>query len=422
MALEWTYLLKVNVTIILFYIAYKLFCQRDTFFVWHRISLLGFLLFSLGYPLLNIEPWVEKQPIMYELNEYYTSFINMDSEKATSATHTTTMPNMQTWMMYLYWTGLTLLTIRFLIQIASIIRMRRKGEIIYLNNQKVINTPQPIAPFSFFKWIFIHVPHLKNENYTEVLIHEQTHAYQHHSIDVMLSEIVCMICWFNPFVWLLKNEIRLNLEYMADKEVTNGMNDYKQYQYHLLEVALANQTNTLYNYFNVLHLKKRIIMMNKKRTRMTGRIKYALFAPLAIAMLLANNISCTSSPKKKDAFPTPANVETQTTESTDEHVYEIVEEQAEFPGGMSAYLKWISENVEYPTSASEKGIQGRVYVAFIVQSDGSLTDFKIARGVHPDLDNAAIQAAKKMPKWKPGKQDGKSVSVKAIVPVNFKLM
>ena len=163
-------------------------------------------------------------------------------------------------------------------------------------------------------------------------------------------------------------------------------------------------------------------MMNKKRTRMTGRIKYALFAPLAIAMLLANNISCTSSPEKKDAFPTPANVETQTTESTDEHVYEIVEEQAEFPGGTGAYLKWISDNVEYPTSASEKGIQGRVYVAFIVQSDGSLTDFKIARGVHPDLDNAAIQAAKKMPKWKPGKQDGKSVSVKAIVPVNFKLM
>ena len=157
-------------------------------------------------------------------------------------------------------------------------------------------------------------------------------------------------------------------------------------------------------------------MMNKKRTRMTGRIKYALFAPLAIALLLASNISCTSS----DADSMPAS--TPAMEVDENHVFEIVEKGAEFPGGMAACLKWMMENLDYPTAASEAGIQGRVYVSFVVQKDGSLTDVKIARGVHPTLDEEAIRVVKKMPKWKPGRQNGKEVNVRATVPVNFKLL
>ena len=416
MAPEWIYLLKVNAGIILFYACYKLFCQWDTVFAWRRTALLVFLAFSLTYPLLDINDWMKEQAIVYELAEY-TSFIPFVSQDILSTdTYASGITNLQTWMMYIYAAGIILLSIRFLIQIISILRMRQKGETIYLGNQKIINIPQPIAPFSFFQWIFIHAPQLKQENYQDILTHEQTHANQHHSIDVVLSEIVCIVCWFNPFVWLLKNEIRLNLEYLADKKATEGMNNHKQYQYHLLEVALANQTTNLYNYFNVLQLKKRIIMMNKKRTRMTGRIKYALFAPLAIALLLASNISCTSS----DVDSTPAS--TPAMEVDENHVFEIVEEGAEFPDGMAACLKWMTENLDYPTAASEAGIQGRVYVSFVVQKDGSLTDIKIARGVHPTLDEEAIRVVKKMPKWKPGRQNGKNVSVRATVPVNFKLM
>ena len=416
MAPEWIYLLKVNAGIILFYACYKLFCQWDTFFAWRRTALLVILAFSLTYPLLDINDWMKEQAIVYELTEY-TSFIPLVSQDILSTdTHASGITNLQTWMMYIYAAGIILLSIRFLIQIISILRMRQKGETIYLGNQKIINIPQPIAPFSFFQWIFIHAPQLKQENYQDILTHEQTHANQHHSIDVVLSEIVCIVCWFNPFVWLLKNEIRLNLEYLADKKATEGMNNHKQYQYHLLEVALANQTTNLYNYFNVLQLKKRIIMMNKKRTRMTGRIKYALFAPLAIALLLASNISCTSS----DVDSTPAS--TPAMEVDENHVFEIVEEGAEFPDGMAACLKWMMENLDYPTAASEAGIQGRVYVSFVVQKDGSLTDIKIARGVHPTLDEEAIRVVKKMPKWKPGRQNGKNVNVRATVPVNFKLL
>ena len=413
MATEWIYLLKVNAGITLFYAFYKLFCQKDTFFVWRRFVMLSFLIISFGYPILNIQHWIKEQPMMSAWADFYGSLIEMEYESTTPVTQTSVFPDLQTCVTYIYWTGFILLSIRFLIQVFSICQMRWKGEIMYWNNQRIISTPHADNPFSFFNWIFIHASLVNGRNFQEIMTHEQTHARQGHSVDVIISQIACIICWFNPFVWLLKNEIRLNLEYLADEHVTEEVTDSKQYQYHLLEIIQTKQTTNLYNYFNVLQLKKRIIMMNKKRTRMTGRIKYALFAPLAIALLLASNISCTSA--TENSTSTEAQV-------AEDHVFEIVEEPAEFPGGMAACLMWINDNLNYPTFASENDIQGRVYVSFVVRKDGSITDVKIARGVDPHLDKEALRVVSKMPKWKPGKQNGKEVNLKVTVPVNFKLM
>ena len=109
-------------------------------------------------------------------------------------------------------------------------------------------------------------------------------------------------------------------------------------------------------------------------------------------------------------------------EVNEEQIFEIVEEQAEFPGGMGACLKWLSDHLNYPPIASENGVQGRVYVAFVVNTDGSIVDVKIARSVDPHLDKEALRVVKMMPKWKPGRQGGRNVRVRATVTVNFKLM
>ena len=103
------------------------------------------------------------------------------------------------------------------------------------------------------------------EEKQEILTHEQTHVRQWHSIDVIISEIVNIICWMNPFAWLLKTEIRLNLEYLADHKVMESGTNKKAYQYHLLGLANQNRQTGLYNNFNLSHLKNRIKMMNKKR-------------------------------------------------------------------------------------------------------------------------------------------------------------
>ena len=417
MALEWIYLLKVNAGIALFYAFYKLFCQRDTFFQWRRIALLSFLGISFLYPLFDIQDWVMEQPAIYELADYYTTLTSNEEATVTPVVSEIPIqqPDLLTICTYLYYMGVLVMSLRFIIQLLSILRIRYQGKAIYLNGQRIISLPSEANPFSFFGWIFLYLPQLEEESQEEILMHEQTHARQWHSVDVIVSEIVNIVCWFNPFSWLLKGEIRLNLEYLADNQVAQTLNDSKQYQYHLLGLAHTNSKTGLYNNFNVSQIKHRIIMMNKKRTHTVGRIKYALFAPLAAALLMVSNISCTSTENKKDS------TEAAESRAVEGEEFQIVEQMPEFPGGMGECMKWLGQNIKYPAEAIEKEIQGRVILQIIVEKDGTITNAVVAKGVHPLLDNEALRVINQSPKWEPGKQNGEAVRVKYTLPVLFKL-
>ena len=104
-----------------------------------------------------------------------------------------------------------------------------------------------------------------------------------------------------------------------------------------------------------------------------------------------------------------------------EKVFDVVEQMPSFPGGPSALMEWLSNNVKYPVVAQENGVQGRVVVSFVVERDGSITDVKVVRGVDPSLDKEASRVVKAMPRWIPGKQNGSAVRVKYNVPVAFRL-
>ena len=116
---------------------------------------------------------------------------------------------------------------------------------------------------------------------------------------------------------------------------------------------------------------------------------------------------------------TPVEVEEE--EVDEQQIFTIVEEQPEFPGGMAECYKWINKNLNYPTISAENGVQGRVTVNFVVNTDGSIVDVKVLRGVDPYLDKEAVRVVSKMPKWKPGKQRGKAVRCSFNLPVRFKL-
>ncbi|HLV32699.1 MAG TPA: energy transducer TonB [Chitinispirillaceae bacterium] len=111
----------------------------------------------------------------------------------------------------------------------------------------------------------------------------------------------------------------------------------------------------------------------------------------------------------------------QEVEEEDTQVFFIVEEMPEFPGGEAALRQFIAQSVKYPVIAQENGIQGRVYVTFVVDADGSISDPRVARGVDPSLDKEALRVVSLLPKWKPGKQRGKPVRVSYTVPINFQL-
>ena len=434
MSPEWIYLLKVNVGIAMFYAFYKLLCQRDTFFQWRRYALLSCLGISFIYPLLDIQDWVKEQPVMAELADYYAALMMDESLIVTpDVASTIRVPGLMSIALYIYVIGIVAFSLRFIVQLISICRMRWKGKVVYLDGQRVISLPVESTPFSFFGWIFLYLPQLDKESQDEILMHERTHATQWHSIDVVLSELLNIVCWFNPFSWLLKTEIRLNLEYLADNQVAETVYDCKQYQYHLLGLAHTKKQTGLYNNFNVSHLKHRIIMMNKKRTSTAGRIRYVLFVPLAVALLLASNISCVSTEKEQEQAVSPVSEKQvvpsvpeeqaapSRTADIPEELFQVVEEMPEFPGGMLECMKFMGKNIKYPPQAKENGIQGRVIVTFVIMKDGSITNAEVVRGVDPLLDKEALRVVNLMPKWKPGKQRGKAVNVKYTIPVMFRL-
>ena len=295
------YFLKINVAIALFYAFYRLFFYKDTFFTWRRAALLCFFAISAVYPLLNIQTWITEQEPMVAMADLYADIVlpefTITPEQATSDWKTLLLQTVG----FAYWGMVIVLAIRFFIQLAGIIRLAFRCQKAKIGNTNVHLLRQASGPFSFFHWIFIHPTSHTEDELSEILTHEQTHANQWHSIDVLVSEIVCTFCWFNPFAWLMKREIRTNLEYLADNRVLETGHDSKAYQYHLLGLSHHKAAATIYNSFNVLPLKKRIKMMNKKRTREIGRTKYLMFLPLAALLMIISNIEAVARTTKEMA-------------------------------------------------------------------------------------------------------------------------
>ena len=294
------YFLKVNVAIALFYAFYRLFFYKDTFFAWQRTALMCFFAVSAAVPLFNIQTWIVQQEPMVAMADLYAAVVLPEITL-------TPQPQMD-WKQLLvqgigivYWLVVALLALRFVVQLAGIFRLARRCPVQEIDGTTVHLLPRAEGPFSFFRWIFVCPGAHSREELNEILTHERTHVCQWHSIDVLVGELACIVCWFNPFAWLMKREIRTNLEYMADEKVLETGYDSRTYQYHLLGLSHHKAAATIYNSFNVLPLKRRITMMNKRRTREIGRTKYLMFLPLAALLMIVSNIEAVARATQKIA-------------------------------------------------------------------------------------------------------------------------
>lgn len=422
------YLLQVNVGLILFYALYKLVCTRDTFFRSRRFILIVSLVLPFILPFIDVREWLESRDHMIMLTHFDYSAVLPEIVVGSEAVETgNRVFVLSEWIGYLYLAGVVVLLVRLAVQAFSLYRLIVRMPEKEINGVRIKCLNDPSGPFSFFGWIFMNPAAVKEDEISEILTHEMAHVKQHHSVDVLLAEMVSICCWMNPFAWLLKREVRLNLEFLADRKVMEAGFATKSYQYHLLGLAY-NHKYGLSNNFNFSHLKQRIIMMNKKKSNATGHIKYALFVLPAFALLVAGNISCsqdasqTEDAKEEVVAPVSPEAKEAPADSTaKEEVFMVAEQMPEFPGGMKELLKFLQDNLKYPENAMKNNVQGRVIVQFVVEKDGTLTEFKVARSVDPDLDAEALRVLQTMPKWKPGMQRGKIVRVKFTVPVSFKL-
>ena len=581
------YFIKVNISIAVVSLLYKYVFKKDTFFKASRWYFLGSLLFSFIYPLFSIDGLSSildflKKPMIVDSMvsiEELSGVAVMDEAVATPLIDGMLILKVSIVVITL------LFSLRLLWQSFVIMKMKNDSEQHVIHGITYQRMSEKSTPFSFFKWIFVYPEAHSDEKLKQILIHEQVHVKQWHSIDVTLMEVLTILFWYNPFFWILKKEMAINLEYIADSGVLKTGINRRDYQYHLLHLTYPRGNIQLVNNFNVSQLKQRIMMMNSKKTPMKKLLKYVLVLPVAILLVAANSVyaqqnepkelkgkiigvSATSesgiislrginegdkplividgkkmdkdfdlnqfepneiesisvlkdksstdqygedgrngviivstkkagvTPEKeteitetslvirgvsngasnsdllividgevkgkgksilenikpediksmtvikdesaktiygeqgkdgvieintKDEPQTPQKKETTKSKSDDGEPYLVVDENPEFPGGTSAMMKFLSENIKYPKDAQDKNIKGRVIISFVVKKDGTIVSPTVVRGVDPLLDKEAERVVMMMPEWKPGKLKGEVVDVKFTLPIVFRL-
>ena len=387
---------------------------------------------------------------------------------------------------------------------AALVFLFKLGKIVFI----IVRSPKKKMPgytavftgkehgsYSFFNYAFF-----PDENVSEEIVrHEMSHIAHHHSADILFVELMMIIQWFNPFIYLYKRELQSLHEYMADRDVVATGIDKQNYMMLILQQCTAVDFSNMSNNFSFLLTKKRIKMITQSKKAKGVVIKALLTLPLFALLLFAN---CKSNGQDKTSS-SEQTVKTETLAATgniitfklsdgtylsvpepfeinvdgqqyyldlnsikndttlmlgnhefyavknhdernslsvkidgkdfdinfaggimkdDSKIYaEAVEEAPEFPGGVNAMMDYLRGNLKYPESAKKNKQEGRVFIGFVVEKDGSVTNVNVLRGVCEELDNEAVRVVKAMPRWTPGMNEGKPVRVQYTLPIVFKL-
>ncbi|MFD1163593.1 M56 family metallopeptidase [Hwangdonia seohaensis] len=275
------YLLKASTVIAIFYLCYKLFLQRDTFFQSNRWFLLIGLITAFALPYVVIPIYIEYTPMPIQ---------NFEVTDASAIAETTEAPfNIWHYALVVYAIGVALFSLRFLVQLGSL-------ALLILNNKKqrqngftFIETQNETQPFSFFRWIVFNPNQFDNTELQHIIAHEKVHVKQYHSIDILISQLAAIVFWFNPITWFYKKDLQQNLEFIADYKAQKQSSCKKSYQHLLLKTSVPHQHIAITNNFYSSLIKKRIVMLHKSKSKKINLLKYALVLPFLALFLMGFN-------------------------------------------------------------------------------------------------------------------------------------
>ena len=412
------YIIKSAMALALLYTCIIPLLEKETFHRLNRLLILGCLVLSFAIPLVHFtggtNPTVDMVRQAVQLPEV---LINGNAKEQ----------SVWSWadiMTCIYIIGVVAIFTMTVVQTVRLTRQLRQCEHITDNRgNTVVLTDCATSPFCLFHYIVMSRDDYAN-NRSYILTHEQEHIRLGHSIDLIILQFATIIQWFNPFVWLIGKNLKAIHEFEVDEAVLNKGINATQYQQFLVVKAVGNRLQPFANNLNKESLKRRIIMMNQKKSNRWMMLK-ALFiipvATLAVSVFASNTGVSTvkrEAVRTANALPT-ANMQTQQSATK---AYEVVDVMPKFKGGESAMMEFLMMNMKYPESAIKAKQQGRAIVGFVVRKDGTVSDVHITKSAgHAVLDEEAMRVVKSMPAWEPGKQKGKPVDVKYNVPITFRL-
>lgn len=519
-----SHLLPITAGIAVLWLVYRLLFRNSNRVKFNRFFLLTAMLFALALPFIGMQmgqsaPQVAtlKQSLFggaTMLNEIIVTPDGQPVLPEVMVTTSTATSRFSLWQVIggIYLIGVGVMLLLFLFKIGKLVALILRSPKEKREGYTAVFTGREQGSFSFFRYAFF-----PNESVSpDIVRHEASHIGHRHSWDVLFVEVMMVLQWFNPFIYLYKKELQSLHEYQADRDVVATGVDKRNYMMLILQQCTAVDFSGIGNNFSLILTKKRIKMITKNEK--AKGLWWRLLATLPVlAILLVANTKVTAQEKKAenqpftieiagsfeiyddDGFPiqlkdtviynedgsyvkyvtsddidpetgeprqkmtitthkidgTPAdymnlhweingNVARYTAEnfsiSTDESllilleglssladkskndsIFQAVEQMPEFPGGLDELMKFVAGNVKYPEEAKDKNIEGRVFVSFVIEKDGSVNEVKVLRGIGGGCDEEAVRVISSLPKWKPGMHKGEPVRVSYQMPINFKL-
>jgi TonB family protein len=393
-----TYFLEANIAIAIIAVFYQLILKNETNFQFQRLFIIGGVVCSLIFPLIQIKS-DSSVPSISGLVSYTLP------EMIVTAEHTTFELGNIIVIAY----GV----ISSLVMLRLIWNLSRLAKIWRTNKKRDTNGHSEIGSFSFLNMMFIDQSY-RPEDKEMIFKHEQVHARLLHSIDIILIEILKVIFWVNPFIYLIRKQITSIHEFQADEFAVKDV-DAEQYCSLLARVALQSADFPIANHFNNSLTLKRIIMITKEKVKLS---RWKVFSSAAVMVALFVFISCSEQESTTSDTNKPQTLKL----SPSGEVFTVVEDSAIPADGLKVFYEKIATTLVYPADARKKGVQGKVLVQFIVNLDGTISDTKVLHGIGSGCDEAALKAVvESNVKWIPGKQGGKDVRMQMVIPINFQI-
>ena len=417
-----TYFIEANLYLVSFYLMYHLLLAKNKHFRFNRVFLLMGILFSISLPLLSIH-------IQPGRSATFEGYIILPAITISNAQTESVGFILKWWHVigFTYLAGLLFYLVKLIWQLTKILR-----NLPFLNSTRerkdgytLVTTNGEIPTCSFFKFLFWDKSvKLSDDEQSQIMEHELVHIRQWHSIDILLTEFLRAIFWFNPVIHFIKSRLTEVHEYLADHYAAKQI-DVEKYSQLLTLQIFKSFDFALSNNFHKSQVVKRIRMLKSNRSGSIW-INVGLLIP-ALALLITV-LACDVT-KLDETKSSPEVTEIVFNETSNElhvqtvpkEIFTIVENQPIPKLGMTGYYEYVQKNLKYPIQARKMGIEGKVFVQFVVDPEGKLTDIKAVKGIGGGCDIEAERVIRESAAWSPGSQRGKKVNVRMILPITFKL-
>lgn len=389
------FLLISNISLLLVWLSYKLLLQRNTFHALNRAYLI------IGSAVSLLLPFI---PDGRESSEAVLG-VQLPAVNVGREVLSTTDWSIANWPFIVYGFGLLVALWFFVRGISNMMQLLKGARSEVILGEWVLRTDKA-GPFSFLS--IIHLPlNLSQSHEQTILKHELAHVKLGHSYDVLWLNMLRILFWFNPFLKRYLQTVQEIHEYQADAltHISSSKEHYVKVQLDQL-FQLPSDLSFANSFYNSINLKKRVNMIYSEKTSKRAGIRYMIAIPLfAIIGLMA---ACTDTPADQ-------------VQEEAEKVYKEADVMPEFPGGMQEMMNYMGSSIKYPEAAEAEGLEGKVFVQFVVDSEGKVGQIEVVKGVRDDLDSEAVRVISEMPDWTPGQKDGKTVNVQLVLPIAYRL-